>query len=110
MAIPSVNLAEFLSGNSIEKKVFVRNLGKAFEEVGFVAVTNHGISDQLITDLYKNVQDFFSLALDQKRKYEIPVLYGQRGYTSFGKEHAKGSDAPDLKEFFQYGQTSRNNY
>ena len=36
--------------------------------------------------------------------YEVPGLAGQRGYTSFGKEHAKGSDAPDLKEFFQYGQ------
>lgn len=42
---------------------------------------------------------------DEKRKYEIQGLAGQRGYTSFGKEHAKGSDAPDLKEFFQFGQT-----
>lgn len=41
----------------------------------------------------------------EKRKYEVPGLAGQRGYTSFGKEHAKGSDAPDLKEFFQFGQT-----
>jgi isopenicillin N synthase-like dioxygenase len=37
-------------------------------------------------------------------------LAGQRGYTSFGKEHAKGSDAPDLKEFFQYGQVPRDNF
>ncbi|MES2944933.1 MAG: NAD(P)/FAD-dependent oxidoreductase [Pseudomonadota bacterium] len=36
-------------------------------------------------------------------------LAGQRGYTSFGKEHAKGSDAPDLKEFFQYGQIVEDN-
>jgi isopenicillin N synthase-like dioxygenase len=42
---------------------------------------------------------------DSKKKYEIPGLAGQRGYTSFGREHAKGSEAPDLKEFFQYGQT-----
>jgi len=47
---------------------------------------------------------FFSLPSDKKKKFEIPELAGQRGYTSFGKEHAKGSDAPDLKEFFQYGQ------
>ena len=42
---------------------------------------------------------------DEKRGYEVPGLAGQRGYTSFGKEHAKGSEAPDLKEFFQFGQT-----
>jgi isopenicillin N synthase-like dioxygenase len=73
--------------------------------VGFVAVKNHGVPDDLISDLYKYVQQFFSLPLDKKKKYEKPELAGQRGYTSFGKEHAKGSDAPDLKEFFQFGQT-----
>jgi isopenicillin N synthase-like dioxygenase len=110
MAIPSVDLAEFLSGDPVRKAAFVQELGKAYEEVGFVAVKNHGVPDELIADLYKYVQEFFSLPSEQKRKYEIPELAGQRGYTSFGKEHAKGSDAPDLKEFFQYGQVPRDNY
>jgi isopenicillin N synthase-like dioxygenase len=110
MAIPSVDLAEFLSGDPVRKAAFVQELGKAYEEVGFVAVKNHGVPDELIADLYKYVQEFFSLPSEQKRKYEIPELAGQRGYTSFGKEHAKGSDAPDLKEFFQYGQVPRDNF
>ena len=110
MAIPSVDLAEFLSGDITRKNAFVQELGKAYEEVGFVAVKNHGVPDELIAALYKNVQEFFSLPLEKKKSYEIPELAGQRGYTSFGKEHAKGSDAPDLKEFFQYGQTPRDNY
>lgn len=104
MSIPSVDLAHFLSGDKKKKEAFVQSLGKAYEEVGFVAVKNHGITDELINDLYKNTQQFFSLPLEQKRKYEIAGLAGQRGYTSFGTEHAKGSEAPDLKEFFQYGQ------
>lgn len=104
MGIPVVDLADFLSGDPQRKKAFVQQLGKAYEDVGFVAVKNHGIPDDLIADLYKYVQQFFSLPSDAKKKYEIPGLAGQRGYTSFGKEHAKGSDAPDLKEFFQYGQ------
>ena len=104
MNIPAVDLSEFTQGNAEQKKAFVEQLGKAYEEVGFVAVKNHGIPDDLIADLYKYVQQFFSLPSDKKRSYEIPELAGQRGYTSFGKEHAKGSDAPDLKEFFQYGQ------
>lgn len=109
MSIPVVNLADFLSGDPQLKQAFVNQLGKAYEEVGFVAVKNHGIPDALIADLYKYVQQFFSLPLDTKKKYEIPGLAGQRGYTSFGKEHAKGSDAPDLKEFFQYGQIVEDN-
>lgn len=104
MNIPSVDLSKFTMGNSPEKIAFVQELGKAYEEVGFVAVKNHGVPDELIADLYKYVQQFFSLPSDKKRAFEIPELAGQRGYTSFGKEHAKGSDSPDLKEFFQYGQ------
>ncbi len=110
MSIPSVDLADFLSGDAVKKNDFVQKLGKAYEEVGFVAVKNHGVPDELIEDLYKYVQEFFSLPLDHKRTYEISELAGQRGYTSFGKEHAKGSDAPDLKEFFQYGQVPRDNF
>jgi isopenicillin N synthase-like dioxygenase len=108
MNIPNVDLEDFLSGDSKQKSAFVSSLGKAFEDVGFVAVKNHGIANEVIDELYKNVQQFFSLPVEKKRKYEIPELAGQRGYTSFGKEHAKGSEAPDLKEFFQFGQVVTN--
>lgn len=104
MNIPVVDLAYFVKGNSKQKSAFVEQLGKAYEDVGFVAVKNHGIPSELIADLYKYVQQFFSLPSEKKKKFENPDLAGQRGFTSFGKEHAKGSDAPDLKEFFQYGQ------
>ncbi len=104
MSIPVVDLADFLSGDQEKKSLFVQQLGKAYEEVGFVAVKNHGVPDELIAHLYEYVQQFFSLPLEKKLAYEIQGLAGQRGYTSFGREHAKGSDAPDLKEFFQYGQ------
>jgi len=104
MAIPVVDLADF-SGDPKTKASFVDSLGRAYEDVGFVAVKNHGITDETIAELYSNTKDFFSMPQDLKTKYEIPELAGQRGYTSFGKEHAKGSKAPDLKEFFQFGQT-----
>jgi len=105
MNIPVVNLADFTSGDPQLKQAFVNQLGKAYEEVGFVAVKNHGISDSLIASLYDDVEQFFSLPLAAKEKYKKPELAGQRGYTSFGTEHAKGYEAPDLKEFFQFGQS-----
>lgn len=108
-SIPVVDLAAFTSGDAASKQAFVQQLGKAYEEVGFVAVKNHGIPDELIADLYRYVQMFFALPEEVKHKYEIPELAGQRGYTSFGKEHAKGYEAPDLKEFFQFGQTVEDN-
>ena len=46
MSIPSVDLADFLSGDQKRKTAFVEELGKAYEEVGFVALKNHGVSDE----------------------------------------------------------------
>lgn len=103
-SIPVVDLKQFTEGQGASKSDFIKQLGNAYEEVGFVAVKNHGIDQALINRLYTEVKDFFALSDKQKSAYEIAGLAGQRGYTSFGKEHAKGSEAPDLKEFFQYGQ------
>ena len=109
MSIPVVDLSDFLNGDADKKAAFVKKLGEAYEDVGFVSVKNHAIPDKLIAELYEYVQNFFALPLEKKLKYEVPGLAGKRGYTSFGREHAKGSDAPDLKEFFQYGQTVEDN-
>lgn len=102
--IPLVDLSAFVAGDAGSRQQFITDLGNAFETVGFIAVKNHGIPDQLIADLYQYVQAFFALSPEQKRQYEIAGLAGQRGFTSFGKEHAKGYEDPDLKEFFQFGQ------
>jgi isopenicillin N synthase-like dioxygenase len=67
-------------------------------------VVNHGIDPDLVADFYRASKEFFSLPVPIKRKYEVAGLAGQRGYTSFGKEHAKQSKVADLKEFFQIGQ------
>ena len=106
--IPLVDLSDFLGEDTQKKNQFVQSLGSAYETVGFVSVKNHGIPDELIKELYDKVQRFFSLPLSKKANYEIKGLAGQRGYTSFGKEHAKGSESPDLKEFFQFGQIADN--
>ncbi|NJL75397.1 MAG: isopenicillin N synthase family oxygenase [Saprospiraceae bacterium] len=103
--IPLVDLSHFQAGTSSEQSQFVEALGNAFQTIGFVGVTQHGIPQQLVTSYYEAANAFFALPLAVKRKYEIPNLAGQRGYTSFGKEHAKGSNIADLKEFFQVGQT-----
>ncbi len=103
-AIPLLDLNAFSSGDAGLKPQFVRDFGNAFHYTGFAGIINHGISGDLIEEFYKASKAFFSLPESEKRKYEIPGLAGQRGYTSFGKEHAKQSPVGDLKEFFQIGQ------
>lgn len=102
--IPTVDLSAFTQGTPAQREAFVRDLGKAFHEVGFVAVVNHGIPKTLVDGFYAASRAFFALPETVKRQYEVTGLAGQRGYTSFGKEHAKQSQVADLKEFFQIGQ------
>jgi isopenicillin N synthase-like dioxygenase len=102
--IPCVDLNKFLSNNSLDKQEFVQAIGDAYENIGFVALKGHFLDDQLIDDLYNQVQRFFDLPLETKEQYEDPDVAGQRGYISFGKESAKGKTEADLKEFWHFGQ------
>ena len=107
--IPSVDLRDFLSDDPVRKQKFVNEIGKAYEEIGFVALKGHFLSEDLVNNLYQEVRNFFALPLEVKEKYEIPGIGGQRGYVSFGKEHAKGRKEGDLKEFWHFGQYVDNN-
>lgn len=102
--IPSVDLRDFLSDDPERKQKFVNEIGKAYEDIGFVALKGHFLDDRLVDELYGEVKNFFTLPVETKEKYEIPGIGGQRGYVSFGKEHAKGRKAGDLKEFWHFGQ------
>ena len=106
--IPSVNLADFLSSDINKKNNFVESIGKAFEEIGFVALDGHFLDSTFNKKLYKEIRSFFDLPQEIKNKYEIPGISGQRGYVSFGKESAKGSKHGDLKEFWHFGQYVEN--
>lgn len=103
--IPRLDLNDYIHGTPEQKRKFSDDLGKAYQETGFATIANHGMTPELIDELYKEVKNFFTLADDVKLKYEKAELAGQRGYTSKGKEKAKDSKTPDLKEFWQSGQT-----
>lgn len=101
--IPVLDLQDFHASSS-RRTEFVAAIGTALEEIGFFAVVNHGVSSDLIRAAYQAAEAFFELPEKTKRHYEKPELNGQRGFTSFGKEHAKDHPYPDLKEFWHVGQ------
>jgi isopenicillin N synthase-like dioxygenase len=83
---------------------FAQKLGESFEEYGFAIIADHGIPDALILDAEDKAKAFFGLPEEVKRKYLIEGGGGQRGYTPFGIETAKGAKAHDLKEFWHVGR------
>tara|TARA_B100001250_G_scaffold188678_1_gene162108 strand:- start:13897 stop:14847 length:951 start_codon:yes stop_codon:yes gene_type:complete len=102
--IPSLDLNEFKSHEVEIKNDFVKKLGEAYEEVGFISLKNYGLNNAIEEELYEEVKKFFNLPLEKKLQYEKAELNGQRGYISFGRETAKGHSQSDLKEFWHFGQ------
>jgi len=102
--VPYLDLADFLGKDAGKKQEFVEALGAAYNNIGFVAIKNHFLTAEMQNDLYEAIKNFFSLPDETKKKYERMDLAGQRGYTGKGKEHAKGRNTGDLKEFYHVGQ------
>lgn len=99
-SIPLLDLAEF----ERQPQAFAADLGEALHRFGFFALVNHGVDQTLIDAAYQAVARFFLQPEEQKRAYEDFALKGQRGFTRFGREHAKDHPTPDLKEFWHLGR------
>ena len=89
--IPSLDLADFQSGDPVRKHKFVQDLGAAFNTIGFVAIKGHGLSDEFTKALYEGVETFFQSPDSLKQAYEIPGIAGQRGYVGKEKRLPKAS-------------------
>ena len=102
--IPTLDLQDFIGSDPQKAKRFIQDLGEALHQIGFFALINHGVEQKMIQSAYGAAEAFFALPEKTKQQYEIAKLKGQRGFTQFGKEHAKDSNAPDLKEFWHLGR------
>lgn len=100
--IPVVTLSDYTHGSPEARRRFIQTFGDGLKEFGFITLQGHGVDHALIRQAYELFQEFFSMDLETKKRYEH-VSGGQRGYTSFGKEHAKNNPVADLKEFWHTG-------
>src|SRR5688572_19740749 len=101
--IPVVDLRDWEAGGRA-RETFVKAIGESLTDIGFFAVQHHGIPDALTKQAYDVAHAFFHMPAEIKARYHDPAKHGQRGFTGFGTEHARDSQAPDLKEFWQVGR------
>ena len=79
---------------------FAAALGDSFMRTGFAVVSDHSLDPALLARADADIKAFFALPDAVKRRYQVKGGGGQRGYTPFGVEAAKGADKVDLKEFW----------
>ncbi len=102
--IPLLDLSHYTHGTPQERDRFIKAWGDGLKEFGFVSIVNHGVDGDLIARTYADTARLFALPTEVKQRSEVPGGGGQRGYTGFGKEHAKNRAVGDLKEFWHVGR------
>ncbi|CAO2162259.1 unnamed protein product [Urochloa humidicola] len=76
-AIPVVDLSRLLDPRSSEEEL--TNLGDACRHWGFFQLVNHGVPDEVIQDVKRDITEFFNLPLEAK-KLNAQVPGGLEGY------------------------------
>jgi len=102
--IPTVDLKQYTDGDEHSRQAFVQSFGEAMREFGFAILDHHGVEQSLVDKNYALWAEFFSREDAYKRTCEDASTGRQRGYTSFGVEHAKNNAKADLKEFYHIGR------
>lgn len=100
MSVPTLSLKAFTQGSPGDRAAFSDALMRGLQQYGFIILADHGVSEDLLEHAYQHAQEVFALPYTAKRHYAA----GMRGYTPFGTEHARDSNLPDLKEFWQIGR------
>ena len=100
MSVPTLSLNAFTQGSPGDRAAFSDALMRGLQQYGFIILADHGVSEDLLEHAYQHAQEVFALPYAAKRHYAA----GMRGYTPFGTEHARDSNLPDLKEFWQIGR------
>ena len=105
--VPLIDLAPARRGGRAERERVAGALDAACREIGFFAITGHGVPDRVVDELRRMAHEFFALPLARKLELRHSVAGTNRGYHPVGGEAlSKANDAtgpPDLKEFFHVG-------
>jgi isopenicillin N synthase-like dioxygenase len=104
--VPLIDLGGARESGAARRRV-ARAIDAACREIGFFAITGHGVPDDLVDDVRRLAHQFFERPMADKLAARHPVEGMNRGYHAAGREAlATANDAeapPDLKEYFHVG-------
>ncbi|GIR31344.1 MAG: hypothetical protein CM15mP45_06400 [Deltaproteobacteria bacterium] len=67
-SIPQIDFSPFLEGHEAGKKQVASQIGKACREIGFFTLTDHGVSLELINELFHANREFHQQPLEEKEE------------------------------------------
>ena len=104
--IRTVDLSEISNPSAADS--IATEISASLSESGFMYVSNHGISDSIISRLQQMQRDFFNLSVAQKE--QIAINSSNRGYLGHGQARMHGAEKHDQKEVFFWGAELAHNH
>jgi len=106
--VPLIDISPFLADSQSGRRQVARAVADACEDIGFFAITGHGVSAEITNRLRRLSHEFFELPEDEKARAIHPVPGTPRGHRVFAGEalgKTMGRDAPaDFKEFYHFSR------
>ena len=97
--IPVLDMQDYRDMDRREE--FVRKVGEAIREVGFFALRNSGIDQDVLDAAYDETREFYHLPFEEKMRWHDRENNGMRGFVP--GEAAKGMAVKDFKEYVHVG-------
>jgi isopenicillin N synthase-like dioxygenase len=102
--IPVINFSLFVDSDVRNRQTVVKQIYQACHEIGFMYLHNHGISLDLIKQVFSKSKAFFNLPLEIKQQLAWSNEFNNQGYVGIERERLDANKPGDLKEAFNVGR------
>ena len=102
-SIPIIDIADLRHTDRNRRMAVATRIRQACEHVGFFYVKNHGVSEQLLSEVYAAAHEFFALPAEEKLIVDITKSNRHRGYCAMGVLQAdvNNPQAVDRQEAYE---------
>ena len=96
MQIPVIDIKNLYSEIPSETESIATDFINAYSTLGFSYITNHGIDNEIISDVFDASREFHALPLNEKNKITLNELH--RGYIAIDTSTDVNSDLAEVKK------------
>jgi isopenicillin N synthase-like dioxygenase len=101
--LPVIDISGLSSPNLADRKIVGANLRAACLDKGFFYISNHGVREDLVADVFAEAAAFFALPAEQKAEVDKAKSKANRGYEPLQGQTLEPGAPPDLKEGYYIG-------
>ena len=102
-SLPVIDIGGLSSADPEARKAVGAKLREACLDKGFFYISNHGVPEDLVRDVFAEAAAFFALPAEQKAEVDKSKSKANRGYEPMQGQTLEPGAPPDLKEGYYIG-------